>query len=259
MFIDRQRRYSMTNDQRLRHLDNASYIKGILTQTFLFSHMDEDVLNAFSSSSSIKHVKKGHVLFISEEEASCFYVIKNGWIKLFRESLDGNEAVVDVLNKNHIFGDTSMFENDTYPYSAEVVEDAELVMIPIAMLKKQIERHAPLSLKMLHAMSRFRKQQDIELEHRDLQNAPQRIGCFLLRLCKQNAEGPILLQLPYDKTLLAARLGMKPETFSRALARLRNETGIVINGSNIELKNIEQLSSYSCSACSSTYPCQDLH
>ena len=112
---------------------------------------------------------------------------------------------------------------------------------------------------MLSAMARYRRRQDQELEHRTIQNAPQRIGCFLLRLTRQDAEGPVTIHLPYDKTLVASRLGMQPETFSRALAKLRDATGITVRGATIEMDSLDRLVRYSCAACSSEFPCQDLN
>jgi len=51
---------------------------------------------------------------------------------------------------------------------------------------------------------------------------------------------------------------MQPETFSRALSKLEEKTGIRIQGATIEIDNIEQLSTYSCAACSSEFPCKDI-
>ncbi|MCH2038372.1 MAG: Crp/Fnr family transcriptional regulator [Rickettsiales bacterium] len=231
----------------------------ILGNTLLFSGINAETLRLFASQAVVKTYSKNKILFLHEEHASNFYVIADGWVKLFRETLDGKEAIVDVLNKGHIFGETALFDNDSYAYSAEIIEDSTLLSIPLGLLKSQIEENSHVAMQMFRVMSRFRQQQDQELEHRNLQNAPQRIGCFLLRLCKPNPEGPIKLLLPYDKMLIASRLGMKPETFSRALTRLRKETGIRINGATVEIDTVDQLSQYSCSVCSSSYPCHDLH
>lgn len=91
-----------------------------------------------------------------------------------------------------------------------------------------------------------------------LKNASQRIGCFMLRLCGSSDERDITLKLPYDKSLIAARLGMKSETFSRALNKLRNETNINISGSVVTIPEIDDLSLYACTACSNEFPCSDI-
>lgn len=202
--------------------------------------------------------KKGEMLFIHEEQAERFYFIKSGWIKLFRETLDGTQAVVDVLPAGHVFGETAIFEGDVYPYSAEAVEPAEVISLPLSDLKTEIEHNNKLALSLLNSMAQRCRQQDKEIEHRCLQSASQRIGCFILRLADQTHAGPLTIHLPYDKTLVASRLGMQPETFSRALAKLREQTGIRVKGSMIEMDSLEKLVDHCCSACSSEFPCKDL-
>ncbi|HEY9163336.1 MAG TPA: helix-turn-helix domain-containing protein, partial [Magnetovibrio sp.] len=46
--------------------------------------------------------------------------------------------------------------------------------------------------------------------------------------------------LPMDKSLIAARLGMQPETFSRALAKLKS-AGVENSGSDIVIQDVDQL------------------
>lgn len=224
----------------------------------LFENCTPDFLQRLAQQSKIQSLQKGQILFVHEDRASRFYIITQGWIKLFRETLEGTQAVVDILNKDHMFGETAIFQDDLYPYSAEASEKAEVISLPLSLLKAEIEDNPKLALAMLSSMARFRRHQDQELEHRTLQNAPQRIGCFLLRLANQDSQGEVTIHLPYDKTLLASRLGMQPETFSRALAKLKAETGIMIKGSTITMESLEQLSCYSCAACSAEFPCKDL-
>ncbi len=224
----------------------------------IFKNLDEDALSRLSSQENVQKHPKDKVLFIHGDAAKRFYFIKTGWIKLFRETLDGTQAVVDILPSGHLFGETSLFEGETYPYSAEVVEPAEVISLPLSDLKAEIESNSKLALSMLSSMARYRRQQDTEIEHLAIQNASQRIGCFLLRLANQDETGTITIHLPYDKTLVASRLGMQPETFSRALAKLRDKTGIRVKGATIEMDNLSQLTNYSCAACSSEFPCKDL-
>lgn len=233
-------------------------ILAVIKDVELFSGLGDEDMKSFADKASFYSYPKGKVLFIRDEPADYFYLIISGWVKLFRETLDGDEAVIDVLTDGHIFGETSIFEGGLYPYGAQVIEDAEILMIPTSVLEEKIKNNITLSMNMLGAMSRYRKQQDNEIEHRTLQNAPQRIGCFLLRLCKADDGKSVTLHLPYDKMLIASRLGMKPETFSRSLATLAKNTGINVKGSSVQIDDIERLTGYSCNACSNSYPCHDL-
>lgn len=223
----------------------------------LLHSIPEEIINMFANSANIKFYQKGQSIYFEEEDAEFFYFIKSGLVKLFHQTMDGDESIIDILTHKHVFGEDAIFNNDTYENSSEAVEDTELLIIPTSVLKEQINSNPKVALAMLSSMSKRRKMQEREIEHLTIQNAPQRVGCFLLRLCPKNKDKNIVINLPYDKTLIAARLRMKPETFSRSINTLRQVTKIRIRGSRVEIDNIQQLSDFSCGTCSSTYPYKD--
>lgn len=236
---------------------SSTIFLGLLKHSPLFEGIPTLELQPYIDQAACKQYAKKHLLFVHDDEAESLYIIERGWVKLFRETLDGDEAIVDILTGGQIFGETAIFGDGSYPYSAEIVDDAVIYQLPVSVLKNHIMTNSKLALNMLHAASYFRRKQTRELEHMQIQNAPQRIGCFLLQLHKPDKTNPIRIHLPYDKMLVAARLGMQPETFSRALLKLQQETGIRVQGATVEIDDISMLTNYSCSACSSSYPCQD--
>lgn len=229
----------------------------LLKKTELFCELPDDLLSKFITHITKKSVAKGNILFLEGELASYCYIVTKGWFKLFNETLDGTEAVVDVLTVGNIFGE-SLALNSKYNFGVQAVEDGEILILQNSVLQKQVKENVEFASVVLSFLDSGRKKQIKEMEHMAVQNAPQRIGCFLLRLCPLGNESDVVINLPYDKSLIASRLGMKAETFSRALNKLRAETGILIDGSRVEIANISQLSDFSCSACSSYYPCEDL-
>ncbi len=228
-----------------------SFIK----ENLLFTGCKEKTVNMFATNAKFKNYKKDQVVYLEEEPSNFFYIIRSGCIKLFHETLDGNEAITDILGANDIFGENSAFDSGSYTCSSQIVEDTELCYIPSYMLKEQIQYDASLALNILTIMALHTRKQEKEIEHFMLHSAPQRIACFLLRLCPENKQKDICINLPYNKTLIALRLGMKGETFSRALNVLRKITKIRIMGARIEIDNIEQLRNFSCNSCSLSYPC----
>lgn len=233
-------------------------ISNFLKNAPFFKSFPNDAIETISAQSHIINADKGKVLFVNEDPADRFYFIISGWIKLYRETIDGAQSIVDILTINQVFGETAIFQNDIYPFSAEAVEDSQIISLPMAILKSEIENTPKLAMDMMSSMARYRKQQDQEIENRTLKNAPQRIGCFLLRLIDQNKKGRVIITLPYDKTLVASRLGMQPETFSRALNKLKDYIDMDVKGSEIHIRNIDDLVNYACSACSSEFPCHDM-
>lgn len=223
----------------------------------LFAAMPRAKLQAIREKGRTSSYAKGQVLFMQDDPAEFFYMIEGGWVKLFRETLDGNEVILDVLPRGYIFGETAMLEKEIYPFGAEVVENARLTAYPAALLKENIQSDPALAMAMLEHIMGGNTLKDREIEHRTVMKAPQRIGCFLLRLCKVKQPAPIILHLPYDKTLIATRLGMQPETFSRALNRLQEDTGIKVRGATVEISDLGSLITYTCASCSNVFPCDD--
>lgn len=231
----------------------------LLRKHSLFAGMAEDMFSDFGHAAQEMTRPKGNVLFLQDDPAEWFYFIVSGWVKIFRETIEGDEAVLDVLTDGHIFGEAAIMDGGIHTVGAAVVEKAVLLRLPASLLKSAITKSHDVALGMLSSISRQRRQQTQEIENLNMQNAPQRIGCFLLRLCRMNEADAASFNLPYDKSLIAARLGMQCETFSRALNKLRKETSISVKGAAVDIPDIEDLSRFACSRCSNEYPCSDLH
>lgn len=234
---------------------NAS---AIVKRLALFRSASDSTLKTLAASAQFIEFEKGEALFMQEDPAEWFYVMVSGWVKMFRETMDGAEAVIDMATRGEMVGETAIFEDGMHSYCAAAAEKVEVLRLPCSLLKKAVNEEQPVALALLASMSRHRKRQSREIESLTLQNASQRIGCFLLRHCNQLATDAIELKLPYDKSLIAARLGMKSETFSRALNKLRQETNIAVKGSVVLIPSVDVISAYSCSACSSEFPCGDI-
>lgn len=243
----------MTTAERNQQLSMETHLRAVP----LFGQLKDSVIAGFAEYAKMSLEKKGHVLFSPDSPNDKFYIVLSGWIKLYRETLSGEEAIVDVLTSGHSFGEIALPGTEGMPYGATVVEDAAIISIPRFLLEEEVMRNSLFGLSALQAITRQKLQRDMEIEHRTVQNAPQRIGCFLLKLCNSVDHGAVTVHLPYDKTVLALRLGMQPETFSRALSRLRDETGIKIKGSSVDISDVQALVKYTCSACSSSFPCAD--
>ena len=85
-------------------------------------------------------------------------------------------------------------------------------------------------------------------------SAAQLVACFLQRLCVLYSFNPKGFDLPYSKTLIASRLGMELETFSRTLAKLK-EHGISVEGSRVMITDLNRIEDYVCGMCSVSGEC----
>jgi CRP-like cAMP-binding protein len=181
----------------------------------------------------------GTLLFLQGDSAQFFYVVLSGWVKLYRSTAEGNESVIAVLPPGDSFAEAAAFEEETYPVSAAIVEDARLLVIPAPPFVEKVLAEGRLAVKMMASMSRRLRQLVMQVEDLSLRSSVERLAAYLATLCHET-EGSTTVRLPFDKALIASQLGMQPETLSRSLARLR-AMGIAAEGNRIQISDIATL------------------
>jgi CRP-like cAMP-binding protein len=231
------------------HKQVLSFLRGLL----LFEKLDPEETKRFAIASHSKFHQKGHILYLENEKAECFYVIRSGWIKLFHTTQEGEEVILAMLTAKNIIGKDAIFHQGNFTSTAQVVEDVQVLGIPLVLLNEQLHKNSQLALNMLNSLTQYQRLHERQLEQYLVYSAPQRIGCFLLGLCPvlEQIDG-VELTLPYDKTLIASVLGMKGATFSRALNILRQETGLQIIGTQVKIESMERLLKF-VDGCYSSY------
>lgn len=222
----------------------------------LFASLPPQVITEITRHAKSHYYKKGTLIFDSHEANQSFVYVLKGWIKLFRESTDGAEVIVDILNEQHFAGENFLFNGEQETYSCEAISDVEIITIPTHILRQLVEENHQLTLNFFKYTLQKQQKLTIEMENLSIRNASQRLGCFLLRLCSLKKNKDIAIHLPYDKSLLASRLGMRAETFSRALSKICHDCGIQSDGDALHIPNASELIQYVCQYCSQTYPCK---
>ncbi|MDA0782828.1 MAG: Crp/Fnr family transcriptional regulator [Rickettsiales bacterium] len=209
-----------------------------------FTGLSNDELEYFVSKLQQKEYKKNRQMFHYGEPADKFFIILEGWVKLYRVNKDGDETVISLVTIGDAFSEAATFEGSDYPYSTQVVGGgAKVLLLEACAIREEVRKNPNIALKMLASISHHNNQLSLTYEHISKLTASQRVGCFLLKL-SMDREYKTNLQLPYNKYLVASRLGMKPETFSRAMKRLNEDLNINFQGREITIPDIDLLQEY---------------
>lgn len=211
----------------------------ILRRLPIFSGLREDGLRALLQHSTVRSFPSNTILFLHGDPADRFFVLFDGWVKLFRETEDGKESVIAVVARGESFAEAAIFDQTTYPVIAATVTPSRLLTIPSATFLSGIKNDGNLALNILAAMSRRNRQLVQRLEQMTVRSSVERLAVFLMDLC-DSAEEACEIHLPHDKSLIAARLGMQPETLSRSLAKLR-ALGIETHADGVTVPDINAL------------------
>jgi CRP-like cAMP-binding protein len=191
----------------------------IIRETALLGGLSDAALRNIISDSTIHQFTRGQSLFTQGDQADAFFVVLDGWIKLFRLTSSGTEAVIGIFTKGQNFAEAAAFTGGVYPVSGEAVTDARLLRVSARRLFDRIRESPEIGLAMLASTSQHLHLLVRQIEALKAHTGAQRIAEFLLELAPKG-ERKCVVDLPYDKALIAARLGMKPESLSRAFNRL---------------------------------------
>ncbi len=207
--------------------------------TPLFGAMPAEVMQSLIGTSGPRVCGKGAILFQQGDPAKDFFVVLDGWVKIYRLTPEGDEAVVAVFKRGETFAEGAMFLGGRYPVSAETVAPSRVLQIDGTMLRQKIRENPDLAFPMLASTSGHLKALVDQIEQIKLLSGSQRIAQFLLRLCT-NDQGAAVVGLPYEKALIANRLGMKPESLSRSLSRLR-PLGVTVEREQVSIADVRRL------------------
>ena len=169
-------------------------------------------------------------------------MVLDGWIKLYRMTVAGEEAVVGIITKGQSFAEAAAFTAGMFPVSAECVTDARLLMFPSNRLFDRIRQSPELGLSMLASTSQHLHGLVHQIQQLKAHTGAQRLAEFMLALAPVEA-GACTIALPYDKALIAGHLGMKPESLSRAIARLK-EVGVTVKRNMATIHDVDRLRNF---------------
>lgn len=205
----------------------------------LFTGLVPDDMRKLLATSSIRRYPDQTTLFLEGESAERFFVVMDGWVKLYRLCEDGHEVVISVISPGESFAEAAIFDSNIYPVSAATITDTRLLVVGAEALLRELKANMDFTFNMLGAMSRHLRGSITLLHQLSAMSSTERLAEFLLGL-SEIAEGEVKIKLPLDKSLIAARLGMQPETFSRALGKLKS-AGVSNSGHDVHIKDVATL------------------
>jgi CRP-like cAMP-binding protein len=209
----------------------------------LFAEMDERHLRELAAGAQALRLEAGEPLFRHGDPAERFFYLREGLIKLFRLSPDGDEKIIELIKPGETFAEAVMFmgTRGRYPVNAEAVNESRLLAFDQKMFLGLLRGSPEACFGLLASMSRRLHMLVNQIESLTLQNATYRLVAYLLEQIPRDVTASPEVVLTTPKGVIASRLAIQPETLSRILARLRQGGLIEVHGNHITVRNVEAL------------------
>ena len=202
----------------------------LLTDIALFRSLSSEQLRFLAASCFRRHAPKGQVICDKGTRMDGFFALREGRVKLAILSADGSERVVQIAVAGETFGEAVGLIDRPLPVYAQTLCDSELLFFAADGVRAALMRWPTLSLLFLQQICSRVHELYRDLEACCLHSALQRVAGFLLdRLeCvrEQGDASSCRVVLPAGKAVVASRLNLTPETFSRELRSL-SSAGVI--------------------------------
>lgn len=214
-----------------------------LREIYLFSAFDERQLSSVLKATECISLEPGQRLFNQGDEIRRFFYVESGQMKLYRLSVEGYEKVIDLIGANQTFAEAVVFMDRStgYPVNADALEPTRLLGFDALTFLGLLRQSNESCLQLMAIMSRRLRWQLNEIDRLTLHNATSRFVDFVFNPGNDGVADGKRIELNVPKNVLASRLSIKPETFSRILARLSSAGVIKVDKQAITLLDAEGL------------------
>jgi CRP/FNR family transcriptional regulator len=126
--------------------------------------------------------EKGQKIFSEGDEGSAFFVILDGYVKIFKVSPEGKEFTYRIFGPNESCGEVAVFTGHGFPAEAEAISTTTALFFPRVDFVRLLRDEPSLALNMLAVLSRRLRKFSKLIEYRCLKEVPGRLAAYLIHL-----------------------------------------------------------------------------
>ena len=200
----------------------------------LFAGLPPADLENIAAITAVKSLEKGDYLFHEGDLAHGFYIVQRGAVNVHRVTAAGKEQVIHVFRPGESFAEAALATPTGYPADARAIEPSQVLLVQKAGILDLVKRQPELAMRMLASMSGHLRVLVSQLEDLTAKDVETRLANWLVKRCPNpQSEQPVKIELTVTKRVLAAELGTVSETFSRTLAKFREQKLINVKGKTV--------------------------
>lgn len=208
----------------------------------LFSDLGPTVLAEITTDASVVKYARNDIIFRQGDPPDALRVVLDGQVGLTGTVADGGETMVEILKSGEVFIPAAVLTQKPFLMSAVALTPARILALPGERFRRDVREKPDLAYVMLTSLSRHFRTLVREVKDLKLKSAAQRLALYLIGLTARR-EGSTIVRLPHSKSVIAARVGVRPETLSRAFSHLKGH-GVVVDGNAVSIADIPALRAY---------------
>lgn len=204
----------------------------------IFHNVDRARVDEMLRVSFLQRFPAGVVLVNEGDAADFLHVVVDGRIEVYSAYRD-RETTIAILGPGHCFITAAVVLDRVYLKSARSLMPARVLLIPAEAVRRCFAEDGAFARCLASDLAASYRMVIKELKNQKLRSGIERLANWLLaRLAEQGNASRF--ELPFEKKVLAARLGMAPEVLSRSFAALAPYK-VKVTGALVEIRDAEAL------------------
>jgi CRP-like cAMP-binding protein len=224
-------------------MGNTIAPRAFLANLPLFRELSPAQLDHIAAHTRQVRAERGEILFHRGDPVAGFHVIVYGQVKLAFVSAGGDEKVVEILGAGASFGEAVMFMRRPHVVTAQALADTLLLYVERDAVFEEIKRAPDFAMRMIAGLARRLHQLMGDLEAYSMRSGTERVIGFFLHRCGDGLPeaGSADVTLPTTKGVVASRLNLTQEHFSRILHELSSAGLIEVRGRTVRICDVGRL------------------
>ena len=191
-----------------------------------------------------EELSKKQTLYTEGKRPKYLYYLKKGKIKTYKVHDDGKEYITNLYSEGDFVGYLALLESRSYDDTAEVLEEAEIVMVPSDDFLNAVYNDMAIAGKFIRLIANDVKEKEERLLHLAYDSLRKRVAKALVDIhTKFNKDKTTNNSIDISREDIAQYIGTATESLIRTLSDFKSEKLIEIKDGKIKIINLEKLSS----------------
>jgi CRP-like cAMP-binding protein len=198
----------------------------------LFKDLTKEELSLFADVAQIRPYKQKKHVFREGDQLDHIFFICYGKVKIYNKNLTGKEYIIYVLEPGEMFPYFGLMRKGFHIAYAEVLEDAQIISIPIKYFEEILVFFPKLCMKLFNFLGERITDLEGRLEGHLFCDTYEKIILLLIRLCQSNGEKTekgYKLKTKFTNSDLAKMIGTSRETVCRTINGLKQKNYVFLN------------------------------
>jgi len=187
-------------------------------------------------------LSKKSTLYQEGKRPKYLYYVNKGKIKTFKTQGDGKEYITNLYSAGDYIGHVSLLESTGYEDTAEVLEEAEVALIPKDDFLNAIYNDMNIATRFIKLISKDVKEKEERLLHLAYDSLRKRVAKALVDIHQKfNKNKEEQQHIDISREDIAQYVGTATESLIRTLSDFKSEKLIEIKEGKIRILNVDKL------------------